>query len=474
MGTAHRIYKNTAYLGIAESVSKILQFVVMLYAARLLTQQNFGKLSFALSLSFIAVILADLGINTLLIREVSRNKRLVSKYFINAFSIKVVLSIIAFFIIIAVLNIFGYPPATRQIVYIIWIFTILSTFTELFYSIFRAFEKMEYDSFLKIVRMVILAISGIYVLFEGMGVVIFSYTFVFTEAIIVLIALFITLKKFVRLKFEIDPSFIKSLLRKALPFGLAFIFGSVYFFIGSVMLSVIKGEAEVAVFSAAYNIALALLFIPTVYINAIYPVLSRYYKQSKSGLRLLYEKSFKYLYMIGLPISLGMFILADRIIMRLYGEIYSSSVIVLQIISLYLFIKFVNFLLGIMLSSIDKQDKRMLGQGLTAGFNVLMNLALIPFIGLIGAALSTLVTEVFLFILYYVFVSRSMYYYNFLKTLPKPIIAVIVMGLFIKFAGLGLVLTIVISAAIYLIMLLLLRVLDKKDYEILGKIIKNE
>jgi len=473
MGTARRIYKNTAYLGIAEVVSKVLQFLVMLYAARLLTQQDFGKFSFALSLSFIAVILADLGINVLLIREVSRNKNLASKYFVNAFSIKVVLSVITFFIIVAALNLLNYSQATRHIVYIIWLFTILSTFTELFYSIFRSFEKMIYDSALKILRMIILALASIYVLFKGLGVVVFSYTFVFTEAIIVIIALFITIKKFIKLKFEFDFSFSKSIMKKALPFGLAFIFGSIYFYIGSVMLSVFKGDEQVAIFSAAYNIALALLFIPTVYINAIYPVLSRYYKSSKKELKVIYEKSFRYLYILGIPMSVGIYLLADKIILLFYGVKYSSSIIVLQIIALYLFLKFVNFLLGIVLSSIDKQGKRMLGQGITAIISVLLNVFLIPIIGFVGAALSTLITEAFLFVIYYVFVSRSWYWFNFTKILVKPLIAVILMYLFIRFTDLNLVLTILISAIIYFGVLFMLKTLDKEDYKIIRKILQK-
>src|SRR3989344_8227365 len=156
METARRIYKNTIYLGTAEIVSRLLQFVVMLYAARLLGKEHFGKFSFALSLSLIAIVLADLGINTLLIREIARNKKLANKYFVNAFLIKVVLSIVTYFVIVAALNILDYPQDTKNIVYIICLFTILSTFTELFYSIFRAFEMMHYDAFLKILRMVLL------------------------------------------------------------------------------------------------------------------------------------------------------------------------------------------------------------------------------------------------------------------------------------------------------------------------------
>lgn len=474
MGTARRIYLNTAYLGIAEVVSKILQFVVMLYAARLLSKEHFGKFSFALSLSLIAIVLADLGINTFLVREISRNKKLAGTYFTNAFSIKIVLSFITYLVIVLTLNILNYPQDTKNIVYIIWLFTILSTFTELFYSIFRAFEMMFYDAFLKILRMLLLAFASLYVLFKGYGVVIFSYTFVIIELIVVIIALFIALSKFIKLETVIDISLIKSIIKRALPFGFASVFGMIYFFIGSVMLSKIKGDVEVAVYSVAFNIALALLFIPTVYTNAIYPVLSRYYDQSRSELKLLYEKSFKYLYIIGLPISLGLFLLAERVILFLYGSKYSASVIALQIISLYFVIKFINFLLGIVLSSIGKQNKRMLGQGLTAGLNILLNLFLIPMIGFVGAALSTFITEIFLFIIYYLFVSKSWYFYNFLKILSKPIIAVIVMVIFIKFTSFGLIITILLSAIIYFILLLILRTFDKEDYEIIRKVLKNE
>ena len=240
------------------------------------------------------------------------------------------------------------------------------------------------------------------------------------------------------------------------------------------MLSKIKGDVEVAIYSVAYNFALAVLFIPTVYTNAIYPVLSRYYKESKAGLRTLYEKSFKYLYIVGLPISVGLYLLAGRIIFLFYGDVYSDSIVALQIISWYLFLKFINFLLGTTLSSIDKQGKRMLGQSLTAVFNVLLNILLIPKIGYIGAAWSTFITEVFLFIIYYLYVSKSWYFYNFSSILIKPVIATVIMFLFIEFSNFGLILTITASAVIYFSVILILKTLDREDYSIIKKIFKPE
>ena len=474
MGTARTIYKNTLYLGAAEIVSKVLQFVVMLYAARLLSKEHFGKFSFALSLSLIAIVLADLGINTLLVREISRNRNLASKYFVNAFSIKVLLSALTYFIIVAVLNIFNSQKDTMQIVYIIWLFTILSTFTELFYSIFRAFEMMFYDALLKILRMILLTFASLFVLFNGYGVIVFSYTFVIIELIVVLVALVIALKKFIKLKIGIDYSFIRSILKKALPFGLAFVFGSIYFFIGSVILYKIKGDVDVAIYSVAYNIALAILFIPTMYTNAIYPVMSRYFKKSEGMLIFIYTKSFKYLYMIGLPISVGLFMLANRIIIFFYGKEYHSSIIALQIISWFLFIKFLNFLNGTTLAAINKQHERMISQGTIASLSIALNLILIPKIGYIGTAISLLITEILLFILYYNNVAKYLHAYNFLNILIKPVISVGIMILYITYAKLNLILIIPTSAIVYFAILILLKTFEKDDYKLFKKVIGNE
>ena len=473
MSTVRKIYKNIVFLSSAEFISKILQFVLMVSAARLLDKASFGKFSFALSLSFIAVIIADLGINTLLIREIARDKNKVDKYFINALFVKVLFAIITYISVFIVINLLGYPKDTRYVVYMVLVFIIFSTFTDLFYSIFRAFERMIFDSIIKIVRMIILTAIGMYVLFYYHNVLLFSLTFIFVEVVVLILAYLIALKRFIKLKSEISLEFMKGIIKKALPFGLGFVFSSIYFYIDSVMLSKMRGDLEVAVYSASYNLALAILFIPTVYMNALYPVMSRYFKTSKENLIFIYKKSFKYLYIIGLPISVGIYFLADRIIVFFYGKQYTGSIIALQIISWFLFIKFLNFLTGFTLSSINKQNKRMLSQGSTAIFNVAANLVLIPKMGYAGAAIANFITEIFLFILYYWYVSKFLYAYNFLPILIKPIIASAIMVAFIKYANLGLGFSILLSSLVYFGMIILLKTFEKDDYGVINKIFKK-
>ena len=362
-----------------------------------------------------------------------------------------------------------------MVVYMIWFFTTLSSFTDLLYSIFRAFERMVYDAFLKILRMSLLTVIGLYVLFQGYGLFIFSLVFILVEAIVFLAALLIGTTKFIKIELKaVNISFIKNLVKRAFPFGLAIIFGSIYFYIDSVMLSKMKGPEEVAIYSVAYNLVLALLFIPAVYINAVYPVFSRYFKISKQKLIFMHKKSFKYLYIIGIPISFGLFLLSKEIINFFYGKQYLDSIIALQIISWFVFLKFLNFLNGITLFAIDKQKKRMLSQGGTALFNIILNLILIPRLGFIGAAISTLITEIFLFIIYYSFVSRFFYRLNFIPILIKPLIASTAMAAFLLFTDINLFISIAIASIIYLTVLVLIKAFEKDDLKIMWAIIKNE
>ena len=125
------------------------------------------------------------------------------------------------------------------------------------------------------------------------------------------------------------------------------------------------------------------------------------------------------------------------------------------------------------LSSVDKQRSRMIGQGLTAAFNVALNLILIPKIGYVGAAVSTFFTEIFLFILYYWYVSKSLHTYNFLPILLKPLIAAAAMVIFIVYVNIRLLLIIPLSGLIYFAVIFLLGTFDKDDYNIFKKILKK-
>ena len=181
MNTARRITSNFLYLTGSEIISKIIQLVVFIFLARSLGKEEFGIFSFGIAFALLIVIIADFGLITLLIREISRNKKLASKYLSNALAVKVLLSLITIIFAYLFLNLMNYSQNVKIVAYTMLLFTLIQSLTHLYYSIFRAFERMHYDALIKILRMFILAGIIFYALENGYGLIAASLAFPITE-----------------------------------------------------------------------------------------------------------------------------------------------------------------------------------------------------------------------------------------------------------------------------------------------------
>jgi O-antigen/teichoic acid export membrane protein len=115
-----------------------------------------------------------------------------------------------------------------------------------------------------------------------------------------------------------------------------------------------KGDAVVGWYNAAYRLVMGLQFIPLALVGAIYPILSRYHSISaKDNLMIVYEKAFKLLSMLAIPLGIGTSLLADRIIIFLYGNNFSNSIIALQILIWVVSLFFIYSIVAYVLVSIN-------------------------------------------------------------------------------------------------------------------------
>ena len=85
-----RIVKNTFFLNISTIATSILACILSVTLARYLGKIEFGQYSFAVYFTGLFVILADLGLSNLVVREVARDKRLVKQHLSSAVVIKTV------------------------------------------------------------------------------------------------------------------------------------------------------------------------------------------------------------------------------------------------------------------------------------------------------------------------------------------------------------------------------------------------
>lgn len=478
MDNVQRIAKNVSVLFTSRVLGYILAFLYIIYTARYLGANGFGILSFALSFTSLFAILADLGLNTLIVREIARDKKIAQKYLGNTLSMKIILSIITIFLVDLTINLLGYPIQTVEIVYLIVLYVIFSSFSQTFYSIFQAYEKMEYQAIGEILNNILMLLGVLLVIYYKLSVLSFGFIYLITSIIILGYCITFCTWKFLlpKLELKIKWTFWKSTLKEALPFGMTGIFTTIYISIDSVMLSFIQGNDAVGLYNAAYKIIALLSFIPFVINLAVYPTMSRFHLTSPQTLKKIVWKYFDLMIILGIPLLIGTSILAPEIILLIFGKGYEGSIIALQVLIWTTLFVFANSAFVQLFQSINKQLTVTKIIGIGTLLNVVLNILLIPKFSLIGAGIATALAELTFTVLLIISTYKIGYGVKLQKLsifLVKVITTGLIMGIFILLLKsiTNLFLLILVATILYFVVLYIIGGINDEDIRILKEII---
>lgn len=477
MNTIQRIIKNVGVLFISQIFNYLLGFFTVMYTAQYLGAEGFGILSLGLSITTIFGIVVDMGLNTLTVREIARNKSLINKYIYNITLIKLILSILTFGLIYLTVNLIGYNSTVSNVIYTIAIYTIIYSFVGLLNAIFQANEKMEYVSINTIINSVLMFLGTLIGIYYGFTIQYFASLYVISSILVFIYISIMYLRNFSLPKIEIDLNFWKSSLNEAWPFGITTLSATLYTYIDSIMLSIMNGNEVVGWYSAAYKLMLITLIIPMTINVAIFPVMSKFFKSSRESLTLLYERYFRYMIIIGVPMGFGTTILADKIILLIFGQGYTQSITALQILIWTMVITFAGASYIQLLQAINKQliiTKISLSCVI---INIVLNLILIPKFSFIGASFATLITEIFLVVFIILSTHRSGYGIKIkmvIKYLFKVLFASIIMSIFLLyFNSLNLFLLMFMGSLVYVAVLYKIRGIDEVDKNLIKQMINS-
>ncbi|MBP1945461.1 flippase [Methanobacterium petrolearium] len=477
MNTVQKITKNVSVLFISQMLSYVLGFFTLIYSARYLGVGGFGTLSLALAITGIFSVCIDLGLNTLSIREIARNKNLANDYIGNTIILRGILSLITLVSVLLLSYFIGYNPETIEVILIITIYTIFNAFSQMLYSLFQAFEKMEYQS-IGIVSSNILLLAGILLAIHyKTDLIQFAIVYVITSIIILIYSLIICYRKFLVPDVNFRSTKWKELLKESWPFAITGISINIYLWIDTLILSVMKGQEAVGFYNASYKLILVLLFIPIVLNTALFPLMSKYYASSIKTLKISFEKLFKITMLIAIPIGIGTVLTANKIILLFYGSQYLKSVIALQILIWSTVLIFARNPFERLLAASDKQITTTKIFLIGVIFNVTTNLIIIPHYSYIGAAIVIILTDILVLTLF--ILSAGKFGYSLSKnsqiSLVKAILASIIMGLFLIWLNkINIFLLILIGFTIYVISLLILKILDDDEILMIKSIFKKK
>lgn len=452
MSAVHRIAKNTIILLVADFISKSFSFFSNMYVARYLGIEGYGVLSFVFAFVGIFSIFTDIGLSTLTTREVARNKSFANKYLTNVTFMKIVLSVITFGLIILTINTLSYPKQIIQVTYIASIAMITGSFAGTFSAIFRAYEKMTYLSIVQISSSILMLGGVLLVIFYQ-----FSIFWIISISLIISIIslsafLVLYLKYFTKLKIEYDWSFCKNALKESWPMGAVAICVMLYFRIDTVMLSLMKDETAVGLYSAAYRLSEMTTVIPGILMASVFPVMAQYFNSSKDSFNLAYNKSVKYLLYLALPMALIVTLLAEPIINLVYGAQFAGSIGALQVLIWASAIMYVTMTIGTTIVTANRQIFHLKLALIATALNIILNLIFIPRYGYIGASATTMVTEFYGLVVGIFFLHRWGYKLNTINVFSPAILAFIasVIGAIILVKmGVNIFVTSIIALVIY-------------------------
>ncbi len=465
-----RIVRNTSFLLVGKVLGKICLLLFFAIAARHIGVSGFGKYTFAISFTALFIIFGDIGLKTIAIREVAKNKSLAKKYLGNLIALKLILSTTAVGLIFLSINLLNYPPDTTKIVYIIGISVFFTSLSNALRWCFQAFQEMKYEAMIDVINGVLKLGIGVGIIWLGGGLISLSLAYLFTHITILGFSFLITIKKFTKPKIEVDWTLWKFLIPAAIPIGLTTIFSTIYLNIDTIMLSLMKGDIPVGWYNSSYKLVKTIKIIPAMFYMAVFPSMSGFYKNSIDSLKIIFRKSMQYMFILALPMAIGTTILSYKIVPLIWGKEFIPSIPTLQILIWAGGLAFLSGMAGWCLYATEKQKTPMYLTAIATVINIILNLALIPYFSHIGAAIGILTAE--LFVTSFAFLAV----FKFLKINPFPyhtikiIISSLIMGgITWLIRELNVILVIFLSATIYFYLLFSFKVLKLKEFKQLVK-----
>ncbi|MBI5230027.1 MAG: oligosaccharide flippase family protein [Candidatus Magasanikbacteria bacterium] len=398
------IVKNTIYLITALIGQKFIAFVYFTILARSLTIEEIGLYSTAVSLSLIFSIFVDIGLTSVLIRDLAAlharsgdHKTEEQELIGNTFALKFFLSLIAYAILYLGVRIAGYPEAVVRLSWIAGVIMILDSTQLTLYGILRALGNLRYEAYGMIIGQLCAFGIGVALLARHASLAWFLAALAAASVFNVVWSLSVLRTRFrVPFVLRLSGTHVRALLFCAAPFALAGIFVKLYSFVDSLLLARIAGVHAVGLYSIPYKLAFAFQFIPLAVVAALYPAMSRAHAESRAKLKHLFEQSMIYVGMIAVLIVSLLLVIAEPIIRALYGAQYLPGVGVLRVLAVTLFFTFLGYPAGSLLNASRRQNVQTMFIGLTAALNISLNFLLIPFMGIMGAALAALISNIFL------------------------------------------------------------------------------
>jgi len=336
----------------------------------------------------------DFGLKEITIREVARDASAAPRLLGNTFALKLALGGAAMAVTIVGVPFLRSEPDVLWSVYLLCASSALRSYLLTVRGVLTGLERFRAESAIAMADRASLLACGAAVLLTGFGVVGLSLSFLVSRAAILALTWILTRRHVTPFHLEFDLEFWRDLQRRAAPFGSYLLVFALYNYLDTVLLGVLRSDAETGLYNAAYRIYEAFILVASIIGTVLTPRLSRYIVSDLEEHRRLAAMGIRGAVLAALPISIAGFVLAPYVVTLLFGPDYLASATALRILVTGFLVVFPISVYQAIAISMHAEHLLLTTAIIGLVLNVALNLALIPRYGMYAAAVVTVVCEV--------------------------------------------------------------------------------
>lgn len=386
------IVKNTFWVSVSTMLVKLARAGLIIYVARILGAADYGLFTYAMSIVAIFMIFADMGVTSIITRELSRDGADKRAYLSTGFAVKIgflLFSILGATLIGPLISTF---PESKHLILMIAAFVSLESLRSFLYAIPRAEGKMQVEAGIGIVSEIVSTAITLALFFNNPTPSTLAFGYIAGNIVGLLIGFIFLYRHLPNLFTGFRRELIMPIARSSWPLAIMGIFGVFMTHIDAVMLGFWNDSAVLGVYAAAQKPVSLLYIIPSLLSASLLPLMSRM-RSDASRLGSFIEKSYRTSLAIGFPIIMGGIVLAGPLLSVAFGPEYAPAILTFQILLVTLIATFPGSVMADAIMAEDKQKIFMKSSGFGGLTNVALNLILIPLFGIAGSAVATVVAQ---------------------------------------------------------------------------------
>lgn len=401
--TELRVIRNAFALFWGRAFVMAFSFFFIIYAARLLKADDFGKYALVRGYFELFLSLSSAGLSNIITREIAKKRSMAGHYLSSSVVLVSGLALVAGSIMLTVVYIFPYATVTRTAALLACIALVPAAISVVFQAGFLAFERAKFISYGVVVENLLRTNFSILALYMGHGLKALFVVLILARVVMLLFYAMLWNRRIASFTWAFDWSFLKQLVRDWRVFTLESWLSDTFANFDIIALSAFHGERAVGLYSAASRIVGLGTIVASSYASASFPYMSQLFERSREKFRRISESSIKYMMAIVLPAVVALSILSDRFILLLYGREYEASIAIFRVLIWILMLKFLNPYLSFLLFAQGRQNKSLQVIAASLAFYVLITPLLVSRWGGIGMAWALLLSTFLAFCLYIVF-----------------------------------------------------------------------